>query len=98
MINVITSLWSPVWVCSKNKVVWYVTCQPNGSEIIHNNNTTKQIHIYFFISNSNLLKAQSGATLVQTKYTKEHLNYRKRRIKLQKNHSTTKQLLRIYDK
>lgn len=25
-INIITRLWSPIWVCSYNKIVWYITC------------------------------------------------------------------------
>lgn len=27
MVNVITSLWPPVWVGSNDKVVWHITCQ-----------------------------------------------------------------------
>ena len=65
MINVITSLWSPVWVCSNHKVVCYVTCQPNGKE--NNNNINNKYLIYKI---SNLI----ATTLLETpnKTNKDH--------------------------
>jgi hypothetical protein len=40
--------------------------------------------IFYFLSNSNLLKAERSATLVHMKYTRETLIYRERRAKLKK--------------
>lgn len=44
----------------------------------------RYLFIYFFVSNSNSLKGETGTTIIYRKYTRESLMYREWRTKLKK--------------